>query len=509
MLNFVNGYTKLHKISEKIALLGSVSQIMGWDQETYMPTQAIEVRAMQLELLASLLHKKKTSKGFSKALGNLIDLPTGEILEKSLTGAQIAAVRDWRRDYLQTVKLPASFVKSFAKITSRSINIWSKAKEENTFRSFAPYLEKIVALSRKKADLLGYKDHPYDALLDLYEPEMTVAYLTPLFSNLKMHLTELLKAITLAPPVPVDFLHKHYPAEKQLEFSYELLEAMGFDKRTSRLDLTSHPFCSGVHPTDTRMTTRVDPTYLMSNIFSVIHEGGHGLYNMHLKSEHFGSPLGEAASLSIDESQSRWWETRIGRSLPFWQHFFPVLQKKFPAELGPVSVDQFYRAINVVQASLIRTESDEVTYSLHVIVRFELEKALLEGSLKVKELPEAWNEKMRTYLGISPTTDREGCLQDIHWSMGGFGYFPTYTLGNLYASQFFVAFEKNYPEWKERVAKGDLSFIRYWLRDTIHQFGKEFTAAELIQRVSGHPLSEKPFIAYLREKYGKLYSLKL
>lgn len=503
-----NPYTKLHALSRNIALLSSTEQLLEWDQETYMPGGAIAVRAGQVELMASLTHKQKTSPAFSKALAKLIDIDSGRILSGGLSPAQIASVKEWRREYLQVAKLPSSFVKSFAKTCSTAVHAWTSAKKRNDFHEFSPHLKKIVSLTRKKAEILGYKEHPYDALLDLYEPDVTCAYLTPLFARLKTGLTELLKKISTRPTVSEDALYgNQFPLEKQLEFSHLLLRAMGFDEKTSRLDQSHHPFCVGLHPSDTRMTTRVDPSYLMSNIFSTLHEGGHGLYNKHLNPEEFGAPLGKPISLSIDESQSRWWETRIGRSLPFWRYFFPLLQKTFPEKLESLSLDQFHRAINVVKASFIRTESDEVTYSLHIIVRFEIEKALLDGTLEVKELPDAWNAKMQEYLGIVPNNYATGCLQDIHWAMGGIGYFPTYTLGNLYASQFFRAFEKTHENWKERVAKGELGFISEWLRTNIHQYGKEFSAAETLMRITGAPLSEKPFVDYLHEKYGQLYSI--
>jgi carboxypeptidase Taq len=280
---------------------------------------------------------------------------------------------------------------------------------------------------------------------------------------------------------------------------------MGFHENNSRLDLSAHPFCSTLLPDDVRMTTRVNPDDPFFSIFAVLHEGGHGLYGLGRPKEQFGSPLADSLSLGIDESQSRWWETLIGQSYPFWQHFFPLLQAEFPEQFNGIHLEDFYRAINHVKPSFIRIESDEVTYNLHIIVRFEMEKALIEGSLKVKDIPDAWNEKMREYLGISPQFDGEGCLQDIHWSLGLFGYFPTYTLGNLYASQFFQPFEKTFPSWKERVSQGDLDFIREWLKENIHQYGRQYPAEELCRRVTAEALSEEPFIRYLHHKYQSLY----
>jgi carboxypeptidase Taq len=500
-------YDKLLNLSKTIALMSSIEGLLDWDLETYMPKDAIDVRAQQCELLASLIHRQKTSKSFAAALSALIDIETGEIKDDRLNVAQIAALHQWRRDTQKSVKLPNAFVKQFARTTSTASHVWRTAKEHNDFKAFAPHLEKIVSLSRKKADILGFTEHPYDALLDLYEPEMKTSILTPIFSKLKLPLTQLLKDISVKTPFLEDFLYRHCPKHKQLEFSHKILHKMGFYPSTSRLDTSAHPFCNGMHPKDTRMTTKVHPENIMSCIGAVLHEGGHGLYNMDLPVEHYGSPLGQQVSLGIDESQSRWWETLIGQSYFFWQHFFPLLQEEFSEQFGSVLLEDFYRAINAVKPGLIRIEADEVTYNLHVVLRFELEKALIEGTLKVKEVPEFWGTKMREYLGISPEFDGQGCLQDIHWSLGYIGYFPTYTLGNLYSVQFFDTFEKAHPNWKERVAKGSLDFIRDWLKENIHKHGRQYTPAELCQKITGKPLSEEPYVSYLKKKYSTLYHL--
>lgn len=489
-------YQKLLEISKQAATLESIAHLLEWDQETYLPKEAIDFRSTQSELLASLIHKERTSKKYAKALQLAHH-------DSTLTTEQKAALREWQRDYNKTAKLTTSFVKAFAETTSKSIHVWGIAKKENDFSSFAPYLEKIVKLCRKKCELLGYTEHPYDALLDLYEPEMTTSKLSSLFGRLKPALTAFVKQIGQHPLPNQQFLHDDFPHDKQIQFSHEILRAMGFDPSTSRLDLSNHPFCVGIHPSDTRMTTHVNTNFPGSCIFSVIHEGGHGLYNMGHPAAHFGSPLCESVSMGIEESQSRFWETTIGHSLPFWTHFYSKLQKEFP-QLQNISLQDFYRAINTVKPSLIRIESDEVTYSLHIIVRFELEKALIEGSLKVKDLPDAWNEKYQSYLGITPPTNSQGCMQDIHWSMGGFGYFPSYSLGNLYAAQFFQTFQHTFPNWKEKVSAGDLSFIRMWLHDNIHQYGRQYTPSELIVRISGKSLSEEPFLEYLNTKYKSL-----
>jgi carboxypeptidase Taq len=487
--------------------MNAIQSLLDWDQETYMPKEAIHLRSEQTEIMASLVHKQRTSKKLVQLLSSLIDVKTGDVADSNLSVPQIAALKEWRKDYLRNSKLPNAFVKQFAKTTSAACHVWQNAKEHNDFKAFAPYLEKVVSLSRKKADILGFTDHPYDALLDLYEPEMKTSFLLSLFSKLKLSLTALLKEVSVCPSFPDEFLYRHCPQHKQLDIAHKILHKMGFHPSSSRLDLSSHPFCTGMQPKDTRMTTKVHPENILFNIGAVMHEGGHGLYNMNLPPEHFGSPLGEQVSLGIDESQSRLWETLLGQSLPFWQSLFPVLQAELPEQFGNVPLEEFYRAMNQVKPSLIRIDSDEVSYNLHVIVRFEIEKGLIEGTVKVKEIPELWNSKMREYLGICPEFDGQGCLQDIHWSLGYIGYFPTYTLGNLYSVQFFEAFEKAHPNWKEQIAKGSLDFLRDWLKENIHRHGRQFSPDELCLRVTGKPLSQDPYVNYLTDKYRKLYLL--
>lgn len=500
-------YQALFTHSKKIRLLDSISHLLEWDQETYMPLKGSGVRADQLELMASLSHQEKTSPNFKKALSKLIDLKSGKIDAKNLTLPQKAALREWRRDFLKAVALPNDFVKSFARHTCEAMVIWAEARKTDNFSLFAPYLEKIIDMSRQKADYLGFKSHPYDALLDCFEPDTKTTEIDSLFKKLKPTIKSLLGKIVASKQVDDKFLHGKFDAEKQLDFGRQLLKAMGYDLEKGRLDLSNHPFSMSLHPSDSRVTTRIHRTSLFDSISAVLHEGGHSLYEMGLMPEYYGSPLCEAISLGIHESQSRLWETRIGQSKPFWKHFLPPLKKEFK-KLEKVTLDQFYKAINRVSPSFIRVEADEVTYSLHVILRFELEKKLIEGSLTVADLPDAWNYLMKDYLGIEPETDREGCLQDIHWSMGAFGYFPTYTLGNLYAAHFFQAFEKDFPDWETRVSKGELLFLREWLKEKIHQHGRFYSAADLLKKVSGQKLSEAPYLAYLTKKYQGIYHFK-
>lgn len=500
-------YIRLHEISREARVLESISSLLDWDQETYMPPDASGIRSEQLKTLAGVIHKKRISRPFANALDKLIDIKTGKLRSRHLNDAQNAALIEWRRDYLIQKALPNKFVEQLAALTSQTINVWHHAKKQDSFQQFAPFLEKLILMARKKADLLGYKEHPYDALLDHYEPHTTTKEVAQLFAHLRKSITALLKKIVAAKQVDDSFLYGDFSSEQQLEFGKILMKAMNYDMAKGRLDLSMHPFSSSPHPTDCRITTRIHRNCLMDSIMAVLHETGHALYEMGLPLDHFGSPLGEAISMGIHESQSRWWETRIGQSKPFWHYFLPLLQKQFKGKLAGVTLESFYKAINKVVPSMIRVEADEVTYTLHVILRFELERALIEGSMTVKEIPEAWNAKMKELLGIKPTTNAEGCLQDIHWSMGAFGYFPAYALGNLYTSHFFLGFERDFPKWKEKVAKGDLGFINRWLNEQIHQHGRRYPSRELLEKVSGKPFSADAYTKYLNEKYTEIYGL--
>lgn len=500
-------YKKLFDQSLRIHHLEGISSLLDWDQETYMPQGAANVRGDQCQTLAGIIHEEKISRKFTAPLSNLIDLKTGKILVKNLSKRQQSAVREWRRDYLIETALPKKFVEDFAKLTSQSVGVWRHAREQNQFQAFAPSLKKIVEANRKKADYIGYQDHPYDALLDLYEPGMTVKTITPIFDKLKKEIVALLKRIAQAPQVDEKCLSGNYPVEKQLLLSKQILEAMGVDFAHARLDLSTHPFCSSTHQTDTRLTTRIHPKNVFSCISTVMHEGGHALYGMGLPLEEYGTPLGSAISMGIHESQSRFWETRIGLSEPFIKFLLPLVKKTFPKTLPEVDTIKYYKAINKVEPSLIRVEADEVTYPLHVILRFELEIALIEGSLAIKDLPAAWNEKMKSYLGITPPTDTLGCLQDVHWSIGALGYFPTYALGNLYAAQFFAQFTQEFPDWEKRVSQGKFLFIREFLQQHVFRYGREFRSAELIQKSTGKAFSADDYVKYLQKKYSKIYSL--
>jgi len=484
---------ELTELSQRIHTYNSILTLLHWDQETYMPPGGIGARSQQIAELSHLIHEEKTSKKFHACLEKLAHV-------KHLSREQEAMHREWLREWERATKLPASFVKTYSQVTSEASQIWSTAKKENNYKLFAPFLSKILKLAREKAAILGFSEHPYDALLESYEPCMTTKRVALIFKELKEELVLLLGKVGKKSQVDNSFLKKKVDEKKQHKISLGLLEKLPLDHASSRLDLSAHPFSLALHPTDSRITTRFLPHSFLSNIFSILHEVGHSLYEMGLPSERWGTPLGEPVSLTIHESQSRWWETLIGRSLPFWKFYYPSLRTQLPF-LKRVPLERFYSAMHTVTPSFIRVEADEVTYCLHVILRFEIEQLLISDQLQVADLPEAWNHKMKELLGIVPPTDSQGCLQDIHWSLGDFGYFPTYALGNLAAAQFFATFAKAHPDWEKRVAVGELGFIRDWLKENIHRWGKIYNTDQLIKRVTDKPLSPTAYCHYLKNKY--------
>jgi carboxypeptidase Taq len=499
-------FLDLKELSTEIHTLSSILSLLHWDQETYMPAGGISPRSHQIALLSTLIHEKKISRKFKDCLAKLVHSSTSKPKVKGLRRVELAMLREWQKDFARATKLPPSFVQTFSQVTAEASQIWSVAKKDSNFKVFAPFLEKIIGLCRQKAEILGFVDHPYDALLEAYEPCMTTRKVGVLFDALQKELRQLLKKITSSRPIDDRFLRKKIDPAKQMEIGHQILSGLPLDPAFSRLDLSAHPFSTALHPHDSRITTRILPNGFMSNIFSVLHEAGHSMYEMGLSLKTWGTPLSEAVSLSIHESQSRWWETLIGRNLPYWRHTYPLLQKMLPTHLKKVPLERFYRAINKVTPSLIRVEADEVTYCLHVILRFEIEKQLISGSLSVSDLPEAWNAKMKEFFGITPPNDAQGCLQDIHWSLGDFGYFPTYALGNLFAAQFFTAFAKECPDWEQETAQGNFAFIREWLKTNIHEWGRMYNSEELAKKVTGRSLTHTPYITYLKKKYAPLYN---
>ncbi|WP_447974126.1 carboxypeptidase M32 [Nitrospira sp. Kam-Ns4a] len=491
--------------------LSSAASLLSWDQETYMPPGGGTARAEQLATLQRLAHDQLVSPEIEALLSQWVDLATGQVLdlaEDIWNEPARALLREVWRDFSRAKKLPSEFVERLGRATSLAQQIWVEARRRSEFALFLPHLRTVLALKREEAGYLGYRDSPYDALLDTYEPGTSVAVLTPLFDALRARLVPLLHRIMAAPVrIEDELLYRAYDPARQVEFGRVILTAMGYDFHRGRLDLSAHPFTTSLHPTDVRVTTRVYEKELPACLFSCLHEGGHGLYDQGLDPEHYGTPLGEALSLGIHESQSRLWENCVGRSRPFWRGFFPLLQQAFPDQLGGIGLEQFYAAVNRVKPSLIRVEADELTYNLHIMLRFEIERGLVEDRIRVEDLPVVWNEAMRSTLGVVPEQDADGVLQDVHWSLGAIGYFPTYTLGNLYAVQFYEQAKREIPTLEAEIEAGRLTILTQWLNHKIHRWGRTFTPDHLLRRVTGQSLSPEPFLRYLEEKFGELYGL--
>jgi carboxypeptidase Taq len=501
-----DAYAELIRRSKELGVLNSCAAVLGWDQQTYMPAKGAGLRGEQMAFLAALSHQKFTD----PKLGELLATVEGSDLVKESEADATANVRELRRAYDRATKLPQSLVEELARVTTAAQQAWEQAKRTNHFPAFQPHLQRIVELKRQEADAVGYKDHRYNALIEEYEPGTTVADLKELFAGLTQKLVPLIQKIADSPKKPDRaILEREFPVERQKVFAEAAAAALGFDFAAGRLDTTSHPFCSGFGPGDCRITTRYNPRFFSEAFFGVLHETGHALYEQNLPAEHFGTPLGVACSFGIHESQSRLWENQVGRSRPFWEHFFPRLRQTFPAALSGVSLDAFYFAINDVKPSFIRVEADEATYNLHIALRFELELALLSGDLAVVDLPGAWNSRFAALFGLTVPDDARGCLQDIHWSFGGLGYFPTYTLGNLYAAQFMDALKADLgaESLTEDLRRGEFGRLKEWLVQKIHRNGQRFRANELCRRATGNALSPESFIQYLVEKNTQLHGL--
>lgn len=482
-----------------ITNLASATALLEWDQEVLMPEKGAEARSAMLALLSGITHEELVQLDHDGLLTKL----KAQVDAKKLRGKDAVIVTETWRTYERARKLLDAFVRELAETTSRAHHVWARARNENDFKSFLPTLRKLVELKRKEAELVGYTDSPYDALLDAYEPGLTAEDVTVLFNDLKDFLVPFLKELKTTQPKtnPKRLLGK-FPLEKQRAFNRFVSGQMGFRADAGRLDESTHPFTTNFNPNDVRITTRYDEEDLWYSVGSTIHEAGHALYEQGLPAEHFGTPLAESVSLGIHESQSRLWENTIGKSAAFWKYFYPKLQKEFPEPFRKVPLPEFVQIINAVKPSLIRTEADEVTYNLHILIRFELEKELIEGSIDPKDLPAIWREKVQTYLGIAVPSDTLGVLQDVHWSAGLFGYFPTYTLGNLYAAQLYAAMAREIPDLQKQIAKGNLAVPLEWLRTHVHRYGKTYAPADLIKRATGEYPTSRYFVDYLQEKYG-------
>ncbi|MGK5082727.1 carboxypeptidase M32 [Bdellovibrionota bacterium FG-1] len=491
-------YLQFISLVKEFKALGAAGAVLSWDQETYMPAKGAEIRADQLAVISGLAHEKLVSPQIGDLLIRLEKAP-------GLSQVEQVNIREIRRIFNRERKIPKELIQDFAKTQSLAHEAWASARTNNDFGTFAPWLEKLVNMRKKMAVLIGGND-PYDVLMDEFEPSARAADIQPIFEALRKELVPLVAKIAASSKKPSP-LSGHYPVEKQRDFGIEVANAMGFDFDAGRLDLSAHPFCTSFGPNDVRITTRYNEKNFASALFGIMHEAGHGLYEQALETQHACTPLAEPVSMGIHESQSRLWENMIGRSRPFWNHFYPKLQANFPETLNQVPLETFFRSINIVRPSLIRVEADEVTYNLHILLRFELEHALFSGKASVNDLPELWNRKMEEYLGIRPKNDSEGVLQDIHWSMGSFGYFPTYALGNLYAAQFFAAAKREMPDLDQKIREGDLRPLREWLRDKIHRHGMTWHASELCQRATGETLNAQYFSTYLKSKFEELYEI--
>lgn len=490
-----------------VADIRGATSVLHWDQETYMPRGSGLARADQIAVLESLAHEHLVGPAVRDPLSELVDLDTSR-LKQDLPEEEARLVEEIWRDYHLAAALPKAFVEEYAQTTARGQQVWAQARKENKFSDFVPHLKKIVELKYQEISYLGEKDTPYDTLLDQFEPGMTSAHITRLFDELKADLVPMVRAIARSGvDTHADLLHKTYDIDKQWAFGERVLKDMGFDFNCGRQDRSAHPFTTEFHPTDVRITTRLKPDDFLYCFSSTIHEGGHALYEQGLDPEWYGTPFAQAISYGIHESQSRMWENLVALSKPFWKHYYPLLQETFPENLGAVPLEHFYSAINTVTPSLIRTEADEMTYNLHVMLRYEVERMVINDHFPAEELPGLWNEKMEEYLGLRPPTDADGVLQDIHWSMGAFGYFPTYALGNLYNIIIYERVKQDIPDLEERISQGDLLVLLKWLREHVHRLGRRKKALELIESMSGGPLTSQPFLKYLKTKYQDLYPL--
>ncbi len=481
----------------KIADIKYSIAVLGWDQECYQPKKGAEFRAQQIGTLSGMAHDLFVDDNLGNILSKLLNADLSEVQKRN--------VEETLKDYTREKKYPTSFVEKMASVTSQTYQAWLKAREANDFKVFRPMLETMIDLKREEAAILTYENHPYDALMDMYEPGAKTAELDILFKEVRLNLVDFVKEIAVKAQMRTDFLKRSFPYQQQWDFGIDVLKQMGYDFDAGRQDISPHPFTTNFSMHDVRVTTRVNENDFSTMLWSCIHEGGHALYEQGLLPEYYGLPMGEAVSLGIHESQSRLWENLVGRGFGYWKGKFPALKNIFPAQFGDVTVKEFYNGINKVQPSFIRVEADELTYHFHIMVRFEIEKGLMDKSLQVKDLSEIWNSRYKEYLGVTVPSDNKGVLQDIHWSHGSIGYFPTYSLGSFYSVQFFNRAAKEISGLNEQIEQGNLLPLREWLREKIHVHGRHYTARELCERITGEPLNFKHFMNYAKKKYEEIY----
>ena len=497
------------KIAQLKAYINELSDIyisiafLSWDRRVNMPRGGAEGRAYLLSTLARIAHQKATSAEF----GHLLDEAAKDAGRLDPDNDDARLVKIARREYLKRTKVPARWVEENARVISTAQTVWEEAKAKSNFALFYPHLEKIVALKREYSGFFSPYEHIYDVFLDDYEPGMKTSEVTALFDIVRLEQVALIKSISQKPQPGDSFLHLAYDEKAQLDFGVEVVTRLGFDWNRGRQDKSIHPFTQALGIGDVRFTTRFDPEYPLSALFSTMHECGHALYDQGVGKNLQRTPLSSGISMSLHESQSRMWENLVGRSLPFWKFFYPRLQAQFPAQLGNVDLITFYHGINKVEPTFIRVEADEATYNLHIMLRLEIEIALLEGKLEVKDLPEAWNMRISEYLGITPPDDGHGVLQDVHWSGGNFGYFPTYALGNLVSVQLWEAMLKDIPDLTGQIEEGNFKPLLGWMREKIHKHGAKFEPQEMIEKATGSRMDPKPYLNYLKGKYSEIYKL--
>ncbi len=485
-------FSKLLSRMQELKDLSGVVGLLTWDQETYLPKKAEDARASQLSTVQGLYHDRLSSPETADLLAN------AEAVAQ--TGEERAMLRVFRQERDRAVKVPTRLVKELAEAQSHGLANWRQARGEKHFQPFSEALGRLLALRREQADALGHEGERYDALLENFEPGMRVARLTPVLESLRDKLVPLVAELTARPRAKDAFAGKKFDPDAQWRFTLLLLRKMGFDLDAGRQDRSVHPFTGGTHPQDVRLTTRIDEANPFPALFGAIHEGGHGLYEQGFLPAHYRTPLAAAPSMGLHESQSRLWENVVGRSRGFWSYFYPLLNLELRS-LEDVSLDEWLGEVNRVERTLIRTEADEVTYNLHIVVRYELELALLRDDLPLRDLPGAWNDRMEKLVGVRPQNDLEGVLQDIHWAWGELGYFPTYALGNLYSSSLWLAAKRTVPGLEDSIERGELTVLRDWLRREIHQQGYLLPAEELVKQVTGRGLTEDNFLSYLKGKY--------
>ncbi|WP_226657652.1 carboxypeptidase M32 [Pseudalkalibacillus hwajinpoensis] len=479
--------------------------VMYWDLRTGAPKKGAEQRSEVIGMMSSEVFEMSVSAEMKRFLDQL----TKEDVQGDLSEITLKTVEECRKDYERNIKIPAEEYSEYVILSSKAETIWEEAKEKADFELFRPYLEKLVAFNQKFVEYWGYHENKYDTLLDMYEPGVTVKVIDRVFNQLRKHIVPLVQQVVQASDQPkTDFLFEHFPEDKQQAFSMDILKKMGYDFEAGRLDKTVHPFATGLNPGDVRVTTKYDEKDFRTAVFGTIHEGGHALYEQNLSPKLIGTPLCTGTSMGIHESQSLFWENFVGRNESFWKDNYEKLKSYSTGQFDDVSLEDYYRAINVAGPSLIRIEADEMTYALHIMVRYEIEKGLINGEIEVKDLPTIWNEKMEEYLGVTPDNDAVGVLQDVHWSGGSFGYFPSYALGYIYAAQLKNAMLNDLPQFDELLEKGQLMPIKEWLTENIHQYGKLKKPIEIIKDITGEGLNAEYLIHYLEEKYSNVYRLQ-